>query len=177
MSWVNSGVAMKIVDAAPIEMPTMIANAKSCRVSPPKMNSETIGSSVITEVTIDRRNSDLSAGDRVDTRDDRDVAQQGAQDGNGEPPPVANRHVEGDQRERDDDRDDRAAEDLATEARGDVLRAVVSRLELALEAAAQLVPFLRRQRLRAQAEALELPVGLWSLALDQSLAESRVDCA
>ena len=54
MSWVSNGVAMKIVEAAPIEMPTIIANAKSCSVSPPKMNSETIGSSVITEVTIDR---------------------------------------------------------------------------------------------------------------------------
>ena len=38
-------------------MPTMIANAKSCSVSPPKMNSDAIGSNVITDVTIDRRST------------------------------------------------------------------------------------------------------------------------
>ena len=45
---------MKIVDTAPTTIPTMIANAKSCSVAPPRMNSATIGSSVIIEVTIDR---------------------------------------------------------------------------------------------------------------------------
>ena len=48
---------MKIVETAPTMIPTMIANAKSCSVAPPKMNSATIGSSVITEVTIDRRST------------------------------------------------------------------------------------------------------------------------
>ncbi len=51
---VSSGVAMKIVETAPTLMPTMIANAKSCSVGPPRKNSATIGRSVITEVTIDR---------------------------------------------------------------------------------------------------------------------------
>ena len=45
---------MKIVDTAPTTIPTMIANAKSCSVAPPKMKSAMIGSSVIVEVTIDR---------------------------------------------------------------------------------------------------------------------------
>ena len=35
----------------------MIANAKSFSVAPPKMKSATIGSSVITEVTIERRST------------------------------------------------------------------------------------------------------------------------
>ena len=48
---------MKIVDTAPTMIPTMIANAKSWSVAPPKMNSATIGSSVIVEVTIDRFNT------------------------------------------------------------------------------------------------------------------------
>ena len=48
---------MKIVETAPTAMPTMIANAKSRSVEPPKMNSAMIGSSVIVEVTIDRRST------------------------------------------------------------------------------------------------------------------------
>ena len=48
---------MKIVDTAPIAMPTMIANAKSWSVAPPKRYSAAIGSSVITDVKIDRRST------------------------------------------------------------------------------------------------------------------------
>ena len=48
---------MKIVETAPTTIPTMIANAKSCSVAPPKMKSAMIGSSVIVEVTIDRFNT------------------------------------------------------------------------------------------------------------------------
>jgi hypothetical protein len=53
----SSGVAMKIVPTAPITIPTMIANAKSCNVAPPNTYNAAIGSNVITDVKNDRRNT------------------------------------------------------------------------------------------------------------------------
>ena len=86
---------MKIVETAPTTMPTMIANAKSCSVAPPKMNSATIGSSVITEVTIDRRSTS-----QTETFDDRRDARARHQP-----------HVLADAVEDDDRVVDRVAED------------------------------------------------------------------
>ena len=45
---------MKIVEKAPIEMPTMIAKAKSFSVSPPNRYSAVIGSSVMKVVASER---------------------------------------------------------------------------------------------------------------------------
>ena len=42
----STGVAMKIEEYVPEATPISSANAKSCSVSPPKRNSERIGSSV-----------------------------------------------------------------------------------------------------------------------------------
>ena len=67
--------------------------------------------------------ADLAPGDRIDAEHDRDVVDDRAQDRDGEPPAVAQRHVQRDQRERDEDREDRAVEDLPAEARGHVLDA------------------------------------------------------
>jgi hypothetical protein len=82
--------------------------------------------------------ADTSARDRVDAEHDRHVVQQRAHDRDRESPLVAQAHVQRDQSERDDDRVDRALQDLPAEARGDILDRSDARVDLIGEAGGQL---------------------------------------
>ena len=76
-----------------------------------------------------------------------------AEDRHREAPLKAQRDVEHDEDEGDDDGVDRALRDLAAEARRDVLHARRGRGEVVLEAAREVVLLRLRQRLRAHLEA------------------------
>src|ERR671910_672513 len=101
----------------------------------------------------------LPTRERVDPEGDQAVVDDRPQDRHREPPLEAERDEDRDQDERDQDRVDRAAEDLIREARGHVPDATLNRVELRGDRARDLPDSCRLQRLGSHGELVEASAG------------------